>query len=146
VQTNVTFRYPAEFVGVDDDGGGVLAVRGAQWFVRLLSRVNGLSLDLDLCQEDWGVVVFAKRNGRRFWIGLSPYDEGNWVAHFHHGSFAWLQRASASGKAELHRLIADFHAVLAADQAISEITWYTEREMLKPNPLGFKSPNGQSHR
>ena len=141
MRNNVTFRYSADFVGVDEDGGGILAVAGAQWFLQLLGGVKGLAVDPELCQEDWGVVAFAKRHGKRFWIGLSVYDDGVWIAHFHHASFAWLQRLRPSGKFELNRLIADFHAVLSADHGISEIAWFPEREMLKPNPQGFATPN-----
>lgn len=62
MRTHVTFRHPAEFVGDLEDGGGVLAVPGAQWFAALLRRVPGVEIDKDLCQEDWGVVFFARRN------------------------------------------------------------------------------------
>jgi hypothetical protein len=114
MRANVTFRHPAEFVGDEDDGGGVLAVRGAEWFAALLRRVPGLELDDDFCQEDWGVVFFARRKQKKFWIGLSGWDvEGAWLAHFHHGSFAWLQRFSSTGKSELKRLLVDVHDVLA---------------------------------
>jgi hypothetical protein len=102
MRTNVTFRHPAEFVGDQDDGGGVLAVRGADWFTVLLKRVPDLELDEDLCQEDWGVVYFARRRHKKFWIGLSGWDsEGTWLAHFHHGSFAWLQWINSAGENEL---------------------------------------------
>jgi hypothetical protein len=37
MRTNVTFRHLAEFVG-DQEDGGVLAMRGAQWFAALLRR------------------------------------------------------------------------------------------------------------
>lgn len=141
MRNNLTFRYPIEFVGVDEDGGGVLAVAGAQWFLHLLGRVEGLAVDRELCQEDWGAVAFAERNARRFWIGLSFYDEGYWISHFHHASFAWLQRFSPSGNKELRTLIADFHNVLSANPEVSEITWYTEREMMNPNPQGFATPD-----
>ena len=68
MRNNVTFHYPANFVPVSDDDG-ILSVTAADWFVSLLRRVNDLSVRSDLCQEDWGVVVFAERAGKRFWIG-----------------------------------------------------------------------------
>src|SRR5262249_12351962 len=112
MRTNVTFRYPAEFVPLSDQDG-ILAVSGAQWFAALLARVPGLAIDNELCQEDWGVVVFARRNQKKFWIGLSFWDVGGeWLAHFHHGSFPWLQWFSSSGNDELKRLLADVHAML----------------------------------
>jgi len=47
-----------------------------------------LQIDPNLCQEDWGVGVFARRNQMKFWIGLSVWDSpSTWVAHFHHGLF-----------------------------------------------------------
>lgn len=140
MRTHVTFRHPAEFVGDEDDGGGILVISGAHWFVSLLRRVSRLELDEDLCQEDWGVVLFARRNQRKFWIGLSAWDEGAWVAHLHHGPFAWLQRFSSSGESELRRLLVDVHDVLASEPAITEIAWYEENEMTKPKPTGFTTP------
>ena len=141
MRTYVTFRHPAEFVGDSEDGGGVLAVSGAHWFAALLGRVPGLQIDEDLCQEDWGVVFFARRHQKKFWIGLSAWDsEGAWVAHFHHGSFAWLQRFSSPGKNELRRLLADLHDVLASEPAITEIAWHEESEMSKPEPAAFPTP------
>ncbi len=125
--TYVTFQHPAEFV---DAGEGILAVSGAQWFAALLHRVPGLEIEDDLCQEDWGVVVFARRNRKEFRIGLSFWDEGCWLAHFHHGGWvpwrwaSWFQRLSSSGKNELKRLLADVHEVLVSEAAISDIAWW----------------------
>jgi hypothetical protein len=141
MRTNVTFRHPAEFVPLSDEDG-ILAVRGAQWFASILRRVPGLKLDEELCQEDWGVVVFVKRHAKCFWIGLSYWSEGEWLAHLHHGSFAWVQRLSASGNAELRRVVADLHAVLVSDPALSSITWYEESEMSKAEPRGYSTPDG----
>src|SRR5262249_385146 len=123
----VTFRHPAEFVDV---GEGILAVSGAQWFAALLHRVQGLEIEDDLHQEDWGVGVCGRRNRKEFWIGLSFWDEGCWLAHFHHGGWApwrwasWLQRLSSSDKNELKRLLADVHEVLVSEAAISDIAWW----------------------
>ncbi len=141
MRTNVTFRHPAEFVGDSEDGSGVLAVRGAHWFAALLRRVPGLQIDEDLCQEDWGVVFFARRNQKKFWIGLSAWDaEGAWLAHFHHGSFAWFQWFSSSGNDGLKCLLANVHNVLASEPAVSDIAWHEESEMSKPIPVGFPAP------
>ena len=141
MRTNVTFRHPAEFVGDSEDGGGVLAVRGAHWFASLLRQVPDLEIDEDLCQEDWGVVFFARRNQKQFWIGLSAWDtEGAWLAHFHHGSFAWLQRFSSSGKIELKHLLAGVHKVLANEAVIFDVAWHEESEMSKPQPASFPTP------
>jgi hypothetical protein len=62
------------------------------------------------------------------------------VAHFHHGSFAWLQWFSSAGKNELKRLLADVHDVLASEPAITEIAWHEESDMSKPEPAGFPTP------
>lgn len=141
MRTNVTFRHPAEFIGDEESGGGVLVVQGALWFATLLRRVPGLELDEDFCQEDWGVVFFTRRNQKKFWIGLSAsHFDGDWLAHFHHGSF--LQSFRSSGKNELKRLLADFHDVLASEPIVTEIAWYEESEMTKPTPAGFPTPDG----
>jgi hypothetical protein len=96
-----------------------------------------------LCQEDWGVVVFAERAGKRFWIGLSlwPEDEPAWLAHFHHRSFAWLQRWSAAGKSELERLASDFHTVLASEPTVRDIAWYHESDMRRAHAPSSTTPN-----
>ena len=141
MRTHVTFRHSAEFIGSQEDGGGVLAVRGTQWFASLLRRVPSVELAEEFCQEDWGVVFFARCNQKKFWIGLSAWgSEEAWHAHFHHGSFAWLQWFSSTGKDELKWLLAGVHDVLTSDPAITEITWHEEREMSKPNPAGFPTP------
>jgi hypothetical protein len=140
MRTHVTFRHPAEFVPLSDENG-ILAVSGAQWFATLLRRAPDLEIDENPCQEDWGVVLFARRNRKKFWIGLSAWDaKGDWLAHFHHGSVAWLQWFSSSGKNELKRLLADIHEVLASEAAISDIAWHEEGEMSKPRPAGFPTP------
>lgn len=141
MRTNVTFRHPAKFVGDEEDDGGILAVRGALWFAALLRRVPGIELNADLLQEDWGVVFLAQRNQKRFWIGLSAWNsEGAWLAHFHHGTFAWFQKFSSIGKNELQRLLVDLHNVLLNEPAVTEIAWHEESEMSKPEPAGFPTP------
>jgi hypothetical protein len=139
MRTYVTFRHPAPFVVVSEDDG-ILSVDGADWFVALLNRIASLNLQSELCQEDWGVVAFAERAGKRFWIGLSMYGEGEWVAHVHHASLALFQRLSASGNRELQRVLCDLHDVLAADPAVSQIAWYREVEMRKAVPRGSSTP------
>ena len=139
---NVKFQYPAEFVPLSDEDG-ILAIEGTAWFVQLLQRIPDLTVNPELCQEDWGVVIFARRNGRKFWIGVSMWPEGEhaWLAHFHHDAFSWIQKLSASGKAELRRLVTDFHQVLASEEAVTEIKWHLESEMMRANPREFSSPD-----
>jgi hypothetical protein len=140
MRTNVTFRHPAAFVPLEE-GNDVLAVAGAEWFAALLQRVPGLQRDGDLCQEDWGVVVFVRREEKSFWVGLSPWEgENTWLAHFHHGSFAWLQWFSAAGTNALRRLVSDVHAVLANEPTVSDIVWYEESQIRKAEPIGFPTP------
>jgi len=138
---HVTFWYPAPFVRLSEEDG-VLSVDGAQRFVSLLKRIPGLQVDDELCQEDWGVVIFARRARKQFWIGLSGFDEHEWAAHIHHGSFAWLQRMSPSGKRAMEQLILDIHAVLANEPAVSKITWHPQTEAGKQNPRGSPTPQG----
>ena len=141
VRTNVTFRHPAEFVPVSDDEGSILAVSGAQWFATLLRRVPGLKIDDELCQEDWGVVLIAEQERKKFWIGLSMWEGDHaWLAHFHYGSFAWLQRFSSSGKREMQRLLSDVHGVLTSEPTVSGVIWYEESEINKARPAGFPTP------
>jgi hypothetical protein len=141
MRTNVSFCHPAEFVSVPEDG--ILAVSGALWFVDLLKRIPDLHVEPDLCQEDWGVVAFCRRGERAFWIGLSMWPEGEqaWLAHVHHGSFAWLQRFSKAGKEELRMLVHDLHQALASDPAVSQVAWYHERGMRTANPQGARAPD-----
>lgn len=141
MRTNVTFHHPAEFVSFSDEDG-VLSVGGAQWFVTLLRRVPGLEINEKLCQEDWGVAIFAKRADRKFWIGLSMWPDGEhaWLVHFHHGSFAWLQRFSSSRQRELQKLACDVHRVLTSEPLVSDVVWYDESQMRKAEPDGFATP------
>jgi hypothetical protein len=140
MRTHVTFRHPVDFVPVSDEDG-ILSVTGADWFVSLLRKVPDLDLRDGLCQEDWGIVAFAERAERNFWIGLSAEEEGAWVAHFHHGSWAWLQRFSPSGARELRRLTQDFHRVLANEATVSEITWYREDDAMRQRQSGSATPD-----
>jgi hypothetical protein len=139
----VTFCHPAPFEAVSEEDG-VLSVGGADWFVALLKRIDGLAVRTELIQEDWGVVLRAERSGQKFWIGLSmgPDTDAAWLAHIHHGSFAWFQWFSAAGKRALWQLASDLHQVLAAEPSVSDVTWYRERDMAKPRPLGAPTPDG----
>jgi hypothetical protein len=142
MRTHVSFQHPAEFVPVSKDDP-VLARDGATWFSSLLQRVAGLRIDGELRQEDWDVVLFVIRDGRRFWIGLStwPDSDHGWLAHIHHGSCAWLQRFSSSGQTQITRLIRDIHDVLAGEPSISAVTWYEESDMKTANPQGYPTPS-----
>lgn len=141
MRTNVIFRHSAEFLPVSEEDG-VLSTEGADWFVSLLRQIPGLEIEPELCQEDWGVVAFARRGGKRFWIGvcMCPDGEQMWLAHFHHHSFAWLDRWSASGKREFERLILDAHAALSSDAAVSLLRWHYERDVAKAATRGAKAP------
>ena len=129
MKSQVTFRCPEPFVPLGEEDG-ILSVKGAGWFVKLLQRIPSLEVEENLCQEDWGIVVFVRRNKKRFWMGLSVWPEGDsaWLVHIHHRSYGWLQRLSASGKEEFKRLVADIHKVLTSDSAISEVRWYRESD------------------
>ncbi len=139
MRTHVTFRHPAPFLPIRDEEGNIvsdgtiLSVQGADWFAAALKRIGALEIGPDLCQEDWGVVVFVKRNHKKFWIGLSmwPDYEQGWLAHIHHGSFAWFQRFSSSGNQELQDLAKDVHGALSNDPSVSEIAWYRQEELIK---------------
>jgi hypothetical protein len=141
MRNNVTFVHPAPFEPVSDEDG-VLSVAGARWFVEILRRIPGLELDPEPCQEDWGVVVFARRSGSRFWIGVSAWFdfEQGWHAHVNHGSMAILQRFRRAGRQEFARVIEDLHAALGADPRVSSIAWFHEREMGQPNPSPAPTP------
>ena len=141
IRNNVTFRCPEAFVPFSDEEG-ILSIKGANWFATILRRISSLEVNSDFCQEDWGVVFFVTRNGKKFWIGLCSWPEGDsaWLAHVHHGSFAWLQRLSPSGKREIDQLIADIHDQLSRTQMITDITWYPENDMGNAYPHGNPNP------
>jgi hypothetical protein len=140
MRTYVTFRHPGPFKRLSDDDG-ILSVKGADWFVALLRQVRDLELRAELCQEDWGVVAFAARAATRFWIGLAAEEDQSWMAHFHHGSWAWLQRFNSSANRELQRLVQDFHEVLAHEAAVGAITWYREDDVMKRRQFGSTAPD-----
>jgi len=139
MRTNVTFRHPAEFVPLSREDG-ILATGGAGWFVGLLRRIPGLSLDDNLCQEDWGVAIFVRMEQSELWIGLSlwPDEQQTWLAHCHHRG--WLQRVTPSGRRALGRLVSELHSVLSSDPAVSAVDWYEERQMTSENPQRYATP------
>lgn len=141
MRTNVTFHHPAELVTISDEDG-ILAVEGAKWFIALLRRVPDLEIDEELCQEDWGVVIFVRRAQKKFWIGLSVWPDGEhaWLAHFHHGSFAWLQRFVPSGQRGFLALVNEVHRALTSEPAVSDVLWYEESQMGKSEPNAFATP------
>jgi hypothetical protein len=105
-------------------------------FSAILRRIPNLEVDNRLCQEDWGVVVFPTRAQKKFWIGLSHgAGEHEWLGHFHHGVYAWLQRLTLSGKRELQRLTVDTHVVLSNEHAVSNVRWYED-----PQQQSFSKP------
>ena len=108
MRTYISFRYPAQFVAFSEEDS-ILSVNGAVWFVELLRRVSDLHVDGELCQEDWGVVIFVRRGQMKFRIGLSILSDGgpSWLAHFHYRSLALLQRSNV-----LQNLACDFHGML----------------------------------
>lgn len=133
MRTHVTFRHPAHGVQLSDEG--ILAANGAQWFAQLLSRVPDLEIEKDICQEDWGIVVFAQRGGKKYWIGLSFWSgDGAWIAHFHRR--LW----QIDTKGDLARLISDAHAALANDPLAADIAWYEENELNKGQSRGNPTP------
>lgn len=141
----VTFRHSAELIPLSDEDG-VVAARGADWFVALLRRIPGFSLDDELVQEDWGVVLFARFEQKQFWLGLSYWPEGEqvWLAHVHQRGF--FQRFGPSGRRALEGLLAAVDAVLVGDPAVSDVAWYEEGQMaarergLFDGPVGDKKP------
>jgi hypothetical protein len=140
MRSHVTFRHPAEFVPVSEDEG-ILSAAGVSWFLKLLAGVKDIDAIGDPLQEDWGVVVFAGRRKCRFWIGINSWDEGAWLVHFHHHSFAWLQRMTSNGKKELGELVSDFHNVLESDEQVRDVSWHYESDMTKPDMPGASTPD-----
>lgn len=126
MRNTVQFSYAAPFVAAGSDG--IVGVAGAGWFVDLLQRIPGLEIDPELVQEDWGVVVLARRAGRRFWIGLGATEGHEWIAHVHHGPFAWLQRLASAGKAARRALVAELDRALREGNAAS-LRWFDERDL-----------------
>jgi len=129
MRTQVTFRHPAPLVSLSAEDN-ILSTDGAGWFLVLLQSMPGWTTDPHLCQEDWGVVFFVTRGKKKFWIGLGDLPEVGWLAHVHHGSFAWLQKFTATGNTELERLIKDIHQALSTDPQISNVRWYTENDKM----------------
>lgn len=140
MRTHVIFKHSATFVPLSPEDC-ILSVDGADWFVRLLQQIPELQTDPKIIQEDWGVVIFARRNGKRFWIGLSswPDNERMWMAHFHHRSLAW-QQWSSSGKRELQRLVLEAHEALSGDPSVAHLAWHFERDMARVHERGSAHP------
>ncbi len=136
----VTFGHPAEMIAIDDVPD-VLDVRGAGWFVGILEQVPGLEVDPELVQEDWGVVVRAARDGKRFWIGLSAAEDGGWMAHLHHGVGTLIQRFVRAGRDALAGLHRDLHAALEGDARVHDIRWHDRDAFDRGQEQGAASPD-----
>lgn len=142
MRTNVLFRHPAPFDAVAA-GSDVLSARGAAWFAAMLGRLPEIEVDGAPCQEDWGVAIFLRRRGHPFWVGLGawPDEDHTWLAHIHHGPFAWFRRRGRAGREDLGQLARDIHALLAADPAVAIVGWYREAEMRGADPTGAPTPD-----
>lgn len=136
MRTNVSFRYPAPC----SDHEEIFSVDGAQWFIEILQAIPGIQIDNNLCQEDWGVVVFVQRNDARFWIGIGYRDEEEWLAFCKPTAASWLPWRRRDYRREFGNLVEAMHDVLKNDASVSEIVWYEEPAMRTPNPKGFATP------
>ena len=137
MRKSVIFKFPAELIPVSEEDG-ILSTTGALWFRDLLNKVPHLEVDNDLLQEDWGVAILARRNNKRFWIGLNFWDENTWLAHFHHRTFALLQRLT--GTSELNNLVFAFHDILKAEAQVSGIEWYEQKNLAIPGSQSSPTP------
>lgn len=134
MRNTVTFHHPAPAAVVPDEDG-VLGIEGAGWFLDLLGTIPGIELERDVVQEDWGIVVRARRAGRSYWIGLSTMGKDEWVAHVHHDSFAWLQRFSAGGRAARAALVGEVDHALRRANA-SSLKWFDQSDVNLRAPAG----------
>ena len=132
MRTTVSFEYPARFVGTEADDAGVLSIKGAGWFASILGSIPELEVNPQLCQEDWGVVVFTKRRQIAFdfffWGGLAEDPISSWVAEVRHGGLFGLQRFMTKGQQELRFLVQDFHQTLTRNTQISNLAWFTSSD------------------
>jgi hypothetical protein len=122
-----SFEYPAPFIGTDEDEGGVLSVNGARWFASILNTISGLEVDSDLCQEDWGVVIFVKRNKNPFdvflWGGMSE-TANLWIVELRYGGIFGFQRFWPDARLEFARVLHDLTEALNHDSSVSNIQWF----------------------
>jgi hypothetical protein len=138
MRTRVTFRYLTKFVGAKEDEG-ILGIGGVSWFVERLARIPRLSISTQLIQDDWGVAIRAERDGNKFWIGISSFDDGVWVAHIHYFLGTWLRSLISASHSGTPTLAYDLDRVLKSDPSMSDIRWYRERDMKRP-PFSWR-PN-----
>jgi hypothetical protein len=123
----VKFVCPREILFAEEDES-VFGTQRASWFAEFLAKVPGLEIDSSFVQEDWGVMIFVLREGRLFWVGLSPsWDaEHSWLAHVNHTSLH--QRFTPSGCRAMAALIEDIDRVLRAEPDVSNARWMDERD------------------
>lgn len=79
------------------------------------------------------MVVFAKFEGRRFWIGLGWNGDSPWLAFIVYRTF-W-QRFFLANRSAFGRLAYRLHEVLRADPDVSDIAWYSKDDLMHNNPL-----------
>jgi hypothetical protein len=138
IRNHATFRHP-EALEAHPDELDTLTIAGVDWFVDVLREIPRLAVDRELCQEDWGVVVFGRRDGFTFWFGLSYWDEEEFVAHVHHRGL--LQRFRAAGRVAYATTIADLHVALSQHHSITHVAWHYESELDRSTSRGAASPD-----
>jgi hypothetical protein len=126
----VTFKYPAPYVGAPKSED-ILGIEGATWFVEILRRIPSIEIDPELVQEDWGILVWVRRGGKAFWIGLSSEGDEAWIAHVHHD--AWIQRVTPSGKRARYELVRALERALH-DAGATSMLWFEERDISLRQP------------
>jgi len=110
------------------------------------SLVTGLS-DRGLAVEqperdDFAWTFYCKINGRNFWmnIGESGDEEDEWLV-IANSTLGFLARLLGNtDRREVQQLCQELHEILAADERVSEIRWYTEAEWLNSKAAGAPTP------
>jgi hypothetical protein len=142
----VSFDYPAPFIGTEADDAGVLSIKAAGWFANLLQSIPELIVDPNLCQEDWSVVIFTKRQKKPFhfyfWNGLAEEPRRSWIAEVSHGDLLGFHRFIPKSREGLDKLISDFHTALVRSPSVSRVTWFqNSTDAFAPAAKGDPTPD-----
>jgi hypothetical protein len=107
---------------------------------------RGLKIDYEPCQEDWGWEVFVTCDGKRFFIGIGPYElDGalGWLCFVESRLPSYKKLMGATDASEQQRVCVAFHSVLASAPEIRDIRWHSKESFTKGNEADWKPEPGK---
>jgi hypothetical protein len=108
----------------------------AQWLIDKLKAQNGVQVDEEPGQEDWGWYFCAAVGPRRFLVGVGLCEDedapNTWLV-FVESELGWLKRKllGQTDHAELLLVCEAFDHVLKSEPLISDVRWHEAADWMK---------------